>query len=236
MDALRRGSAPEDRFHLVLLGQVLSELHRDAADEARAAAHASLLEDLLEGTVTPDASLVVVEPALRSRARHLHAVRDALALRGRVPFAPCLHAAGCPMLASKEDWCHEDLPVDLPPFLVPLARAAGLRWQGVTFAYLVLRPDRATLREAGLLPLRAVSERRKTKGKEEVWLCGEAADGPGIARVTRLDRDRTDGNAEWDRLRRGDRVRIEPAPALGPSRVRRDTAIAGEGSPDDVRA
>src|SRR3712207_8562489 len=56
-------------------------------------------------------------------------------------FAPCLHAASCPMLAIETEWCHEDLAVDLPPWTVPLARAAGLRWQGLTFSYLVLRKD-----------------------------------------------------------------------------------------------
>ena len=29
------------------------------------------------------------------------------------------------MLAREGDWCHEDLPVDLPPWLVPVARADG---------------------------------------------------------------------------------------------------------------
>ena len=45
------------------------------------------------------------------------------------------------MLATEGDWCHEDLPIDLPPWVAPLARAAGLRWQRLTFSYLALRRD-----------------------------------------------------------------------------------------------
>ena len=74
----------------------------------------------------PDVRLVVVEPALRDRTRHLHRVRERLMASEAVTlFAPCLHRAACPALATKGDWCHEDLPLDLPEWLVPLARAAG---------------------------------------------------------------------------------------------------------------
>jgi SAM-dependent methyltransferase len=230
-DVARRPS--NERFDLVLMGQVLCELGRDEPAAARVASHAALLQSILARAVHSAGSLVVVEPALRARARHLHAVRDAVVASGRAPFAPCLHAERCPMLAGDDDWCHEDLPVDLPSFLVPLARAANLRWQGVTFAYLVLRPDGATLREAGPWPLRVVSERRKTKGKEEAWLCGLAADGAGLVRATRLDRDRSERNAVWDLLRRGDRMRIEPPPAVGEFRLRREVEVR-KGPADDA--
>lgn len=126
---------------LLVLGQVLSELDVALAPEARVAAHAALVADLLERVVAPDGLLVIVEPALRERTRHLHALRDRLVSGGATVFAPCLHAEGCPMLATEGEWCHEDLPVDLPPWVVPLARAAGLRWQRLTFSYLVLRRD-----------------------------------------------------------------------------------------------
>src|SRR5215472_6890137 len=130
------------RFDLVLLGQVLSELDPGARDKA--AAHTAWLGKLLASSLEPQGSLVIVEPALRDRTRHLHAVRDALLAGGEAHvFAPCLHADRCPALTREGDWCHEDLDVDLPPWLVPVARAAGLRWQRLTFSYLVLRRDGA---------------------------------------------------------------------------------------------
>src|SRR5688500_10882299 len=120
---VQRASAKLPQTALVIVGQVLSEIDTQLDGAARAQ--------------HPDA-LVIVEPALRDRTRHLHAVRDRLAFGGATVFAPCLHAEACPALVKEEDWCHEDVAVDLPKWLVPLARAAGLRFQGLTFSHLVL--------------------------------------------------------------------------------------------------
>lgn len=216
----RRATAEEARavavaaggpFDVVTLGQVVSELHRDVPVADRVARHAAWIAELLDRAVADDGALVVIEPALRERTRHLHAVRDALVALGARPFAPCLHARACPMLAREGDWCHEDLPIDLPGWLVPVARAAGLRWQGLTFAYLVLRKDGRSLTEA--LPatsakrLRVVSDRIVTKGKSEVVFCGEDGE---LLRTRRLDRDAAPGNGAWDTLARGELVELDP--------------------------
>ncbi len=212
---------------LVLVGQVLSELDTSRPESERVERHASLLASLLRDVVAPSGSLVVVEPALRNRSRHLAAVRDRLAEEGRTVFAPCLHARACPCLATAGDWCHEDLAVDLPRWLVPLARAAALRYQGLTFSYLVLRNDEATLRRA--LPgsgarLRAISSLMRTKGKSEIWACTDAGE---RLRVRRLDRDRVPGNEAWDELERG---AIVTRPGLDSwrddgTRIARDTCL-----------
>jgi SAM-dependent methyltransferase len=198
------GLAPVGGRHdLVVLGQVLAE------DDAEPAVHAALIERLLAQSVDPGGSLVIVEPALRERTRHLHAVRAALIAGGRRPFAPCLHARDCPMLATPRDWCHEDLPVDLPDWLVPVARAAGLRWERLTFAYLVVRPDGASLRDRlpiGPRCVRAVSNPLISKGKSELFVCGDGAQ-PG-ERVMRLDREKSDANATWNSAARGDILAI----------------------------
>jgi SAM-dependent methyltransferase len=212
-------------YDLVILGQVLSELDRDLGD-ARAQRHASLVQTLAQ-LVRPDGSLVVVEPALRERTRHLHVVRDlVLALPGVKlnVFAPCVHDSPCPILERPDAWCHEDLDVDLPPWLAPVARAAGLRWQGLTFSYLVLRRD-----ERSQVPvadsakprhrLRVVSSPVVTKGKRELFLCGPFEGLPGAAqvKVMRLDRHRAPGNEAWDEAARGDVLTLTPAvPAARP--------------------
>src|SRR5262249_20604063 len=105
-------------------------------------------------------------------------------------------------------WCHEDLPVDLPPALAPIARAAGLRWQGLTFSYLVLRKDGKTL-GAGW---RVVSDPIVTKGKRELFLCGKVSpDVPAERlRVQRLDRHTSPANAAFGELVRGDCVSVAP--------------------------
>lgn len=203
---------------VVLLGQVLSEMDLRASAEERVARQADLVADLLEAAVADDGALVVVEPALQARTRHLHALRDhvlASAKTRATVFAPCLHAAPCPALASETDWCHEDLRVDLPEWLVPLARAAGLRWQGLTFSYLVLRKDgrRAV---AGLshaqrsLRFRAVSDVLRTKGKREVFTCSES----GVrAKVRLLDRDAlAPTGGRFEDIERGDIVTLSAPP------------------------
>jgi len=128
---------------LVVVGQVLSELDLALAASERALRHAAMLAGWLATSVNRGGALVVIEPALRDRTRHLHAVRDALIAAGKAyVFAPCLHNQNCPALSAQGQWCHEDLDVDLPTWLAPLARGAGLRWQGLSFSYLVLQPDR----------------------------------------------------------------------------------------------
>lgn len=203
---------------VVVLGQVLSELDVTMDATERVAKHAALVADLLARVVAPGGALVVVEPALKARTRHLHAVRDALVDRGTTVFAPCLHAKHCPVLAAEGDWCHEDLPVDLPPWVVPLARAAGLRWQGLTFSYLVLRRDERRL-VAALEPvdgartvhLRVISELLRSKGKAEVFACTAAGE---RLRMRRLDRDAADDGPRaaatkaWSHLGRGDVVTV----------------------------
>ncbi len=224
-------------YDVVLLGQVLSELHVGEDDAARVAKHAALVHELVERALEPDGTLVVIEPALRDRTRHLHRVRDALLEVENPPtvFAPCLHAASCPALVNEGDWCHEDLAVDLPAWLVPIARAAGLRFQGLTFSYLALRRDGRTL--AGMLDaargarLRVVSDPLPSKGKHEIFVCGELADSdgsmvPGRVRAMRLDRHRAPGNEVWEDLARGDVVAVAPPPDRARARVSADTTVA----------
>jgi len=216
------------RFDVVLAGQLLSELDVGVPDDARLARHADLIGGWLETRLDERGALVVIEPALRDRTRHLHRVRDTLLARGATVFAPCLHGAPCPALALESDWCHEDLDVDLPGWLVPIAKAAGLRHQGLTFSYLVLRTPAArgdrlvdhVAAPPGAARVRLVSNIVRTKGKREAFLCGEfAADADGRARAVRLDRDASPANAAWPELRRGDLIVLAPALALDRPRV-----------------
>jgi ribosomal protein RSM22 (predicted rRNA methylase) len=224
---------PGRAYDVVLVGNVLSELHVGASASDRVSRHVAFLRDLLDRA---ERALVVVEPALRDRTRHLHAVRDALVAGGGVEvFAPCLHAAPCPALERELDWCHEDLPVDLPAWLVPVARAAGLRREGLTFSYLVLKKSGPTLATLVARPpgarLRVVSGPIPSKGKHEAFLCGEFRAGASgtiaraRARTARLDRDRSASNAAWDELRRGDVFVVEPAPDLDRPRVVAGTRV-----------
>lgn len=200
-------------FDYIVLSQVLSELDRDEPDEAaRAVKHAVFVGELGRAALTEEGSLIVVEPALRERTRHLHRVRAALLDTGVLHlFAPCLHSDACPALTLETDWCHEDRPVDLPEYLVPVAKNAGLRWEGLTFSFLVLR--RAEGNAVSLLPVdalrkRVVSDVRKTKGKNEVSLCGDVEGDARRLRYLRLDREATSENEAFAKLQRGDLVTL----------------------------
>lgn len=205
-----------ERFDVVVLGQVLAELGASEDEDA------ARLAVLLERNVAEHGTLLVIEPALRPRARHLQGVRDRLVARGVTVFAPCLRAGSCPMLANQRDWCHEDLEVDLPGWLVPIARAAGLRWQGLTFSYLALRRDGRSLAALHPAGLRVVSRPLVTKGKRELELCGAG----GLSRVVRLDRDATPANTAYGAAGRGAILRIAPPPAApGPARIGKDATV-----------
>jgi SAM-dependent methyltransferase len=220
-------------FDVVLIGQVLSELDASTED-GKLAVSLEVVRSALD-VAARDGSVVIVEPALRDRTRRLHALRDAIVAEPGekiTVFAPCLHQAPCPARADERAWCHEDLGVDLPHWLVPVAKAAGLRWQGLTFSYLVLRKDRRTLRQESAdsaALVRIVSEALVTKGKREAFVCGELDENgarmPGLVRAMRLDRDATDTNAAWKDVSRGDTLECVPPLDAGRPRIARDTSL-----------
>ncbi len=182
-------------YDLVLVGLALVELTRALGDEAaRGAALATHLETAL-AHVARDGALAVIEPATREEARALQHARGALIDRGVTVFAPCPHARACPMLASERDWCHEDLAdASLPAWLVPVAREAGLRYEGLTFSYLTLRRDGRTLHEfvraaPGDRVLRLLSAPIASKGKTEAVACGDVPGETASTRLMELSRD-----------------------------------------------
>ena len=215
-------------YDLVVAGSVLVEVTRAAGDEiARGAAIADRIHQLVDAApLAPDGAMIVIEPATRADTRPLHHARAALLERGYGIFAPCTHSEACPMLERDRDWCHEDLAANLPPWLVPIAREAGLRWEGLTFSYLVVRRDRThsvrdiVAREAGadLVPVRIVSQPRSTKGKTEAFASGPFEGPTRGPRLMQLDRDvkRAADDEDGGRLAelvRGDLVGLDRAAA-----------------------
>lgn len=192
--------SPGERFDLILIAQTVCELDRAAGPADRVARHAAWLRRLVTQHLTESGAIVVVEPALSGPVRHLMAVRDALVDAGLRPLAPCTHALACPMRADPKGWCHERRDVDLPSWLVPVARAAGLRWEGLTFAVLAFRRDN----HGGVDGWRVVSDALESKGRVDRWLCGVEAGAGVVRRVGRLNRHRSDANAAWDDAQRGD--------------------------------
>jgi SAM-dependent methyltransferase len=188
---------PRGPFDIVLMGFVLNELFAEQEREARIAARAQLLIDVA-AVLAPGGVIVVLEPALKEVTRSLMAVRDVLAARAVAPFvlAPCVRTGPCPMLQGERDWCHEELALALPPALAKVARSAGLRWEGLSYAALVLG-DAPRSSEPNLV--RIVSERLESKGKLELYGCGER----GYERFSLLTRDESAANAAFTEAQRG---------------------------------
>lgn len=203
------GLARAARFDVILIGLMLNELPRTSADfTASAVAQLTALTEHL----VDDGVIIVIEPALRETSRALHEVRDALAQRELPPFvfAPCLgRVKGCPMLRRERDFCHERVPYVMPQKLAEIARAAGLRDTDLTYSYLTLHRARRSLRELGGAgtQFRAVSGALASKGKVELWLCGETA----APRAMRLDRHASPANEAFELAERGSVLLIQPA-------------------------
>ncbi len=228
-------------FDLVVLGLAMNERSGALAQRDPLAQHdddASSAELLraLASALAPGGALVVLEPALRSTARALQRVRDALAASGP-PYVlwPCPHDAPCPMLANERDWCHAELPVELPPPLARLAVDAGLRDEKLTYAALVLRNEpgselaegRAIAAPTGAneiasrgRALRLVSGLLPSKGKLEAIGCTPEGT---LVRLMRLDRHASGANAALAGARRGDTLVVEGAEAAS-GRLRIDAS------------
>jgi ribosomal protein RSM22 (predicted rRNA methylase) len=209
-------SRRDGAFDLILLGFVLNELFLDLPVAERVARRAALLTEAA-GQLAEGGAIIVLEPALKETTRELMQLRDVLAARAAAPYviAPCLHARPCPMLPSERDWCHQELPYALPPALATIARAAGLRYEGLSYASLVLanqpRPGQSNRH-------RVVSDRLESKGKLELFSCSEA----GYVRLSRLTRDASEDNAPFGEARRGDILTLSGAPG----RIGKDSKVS----------
>ena len=196
-----------ERFDVVGLCHALNELFGEG--EQALERRAALLEEAL-AMLKPGGSAVVIEPALRETSRDLLAVRDRIVARGYAVRAPCFYRANCPALAKEGDWCHADHTWRAPGLVEDLARVAGLRKESLKMSYLVLAPKGEAWREPpdGRV-FRIVSEPLEGKGRQRYIGCGPE----GRIGLALQQKHRTEANAAFFELRRGDVVRVtEPEP------------------------
>lgn len=188
-------------FDLVVVGLALNELFVDAPDPI--AARAAWCETIAP-CLADDGAMIVLEPALRTTTRELMAVRERLIPSAALHvLAPCTSDGACPLLRRERDWCHADDALALPEPLAVIARAAGLRWEGLSYAYLTL----GRRARPASLAYRTVGGPIVQKGRTEWHLCHA----PGLVRLAVLHRDR-DETERLETLGRGARVMLSPAP------------------------
>jgi SAM-dependent methyltransferase len=198
--------AGDRRPDAVLLGHVLNELFagKGAAPEAAEERRAALLAEAA-GLLAPGGSVVVIEPALRDTSRALLRVRDRLVAGGLAVRAPCLFRGPCPALLRETDWCHAERPIDPPPLVAEIGRAAGLRKEAVKMSYLVLAPPGETWAPPppGRV-FRVVSEPLPGKGRLRYMGCGPE----GRMGLALQEKHVTEANRGFGALLRGDVVAL----------------------------
>ena len=133
---------------------------------------AALLEEA-RALLAPGGSLVVIEPALRDTSRALLEVRDLLVARRRRGAGALPLPRRLPGAAQGADWCHAERPIDPPPLVAQIGKAAGLRKEAVKMSYLVLAPPGEAWAEPppGRV-FRIVSEPLAGKGRLRYMGCG----------------------------------------------------------------
>lgn len=197
---------PAQPFDLILSLNFLSELPREK--------RGTMAEILLRHYLHQQGRFLIMEPALRVTTRDLMELRDRI-LEKKIALveAPCLHQEACPMLrANQRDWCHAYIPWERPGWIERLDYLAGIRKEYLKCSYLLLSHDvsqrDAWLREKAA-PFkgsvwRVVSGPLNSNGKSERLLCGPADH--ELLRLTRLDRDASPLNHDFENLERGDLV------------------------------
>ena len=197
----KAGTIPQDTYDIIILSNILNELFYE--DNKRIAKRVSFLNTIIDKFLTPDGSCIIIEPALRETTRGMLDVRDNLIKNGFKIYSPCLIDEPCPALLNPKDWCHEDIPWIPPVIIKELDKLTGLRKDSLKFSYLVLRKDKLSLTDVlEKNSYRIVSEPLISKGKLEFYICGHG----GRQLVTRLDKDETPSNIQFQKLQRGDIV------------------------------
>jgi ribosomal protein RSM22 (predicted rRNA methylase) len=191
-------------FDIIVLSNVLNEMF--LRDTDRIMKRTALIRNIMERLLAADGSCIIIEPALQQTSRELLMVRDGIVDGGSHVYAPCLVQGHCPALVNPKDWCHEDRHWDPPELVRELDAATGLRKDSLKFSYLILRNDSLSFADVcGAARYRVVSEPLASKGKLEFYFCGEE----GRRLATRLDKDASPANGPFERLRRGDVVRVQ---------------------------
>jgi Mitochondrial small ribosomal subunit Rsm22 len=194
---------PQAPFNLIILTNCLNEIHADATDPI--ATRSCLVTDLL-ALLTPQGTIMIVEPALRETSRALHQVRDRLLQEKRCTvYSPCLHENRCPALVNRYDWCHEERAWEPPVSIQEIDGDVGFIKDALKFSYLLLQKDGKTIVDRRPDVYRVVSELRELKGEKRAWLCNET----GRPEIGRQDRLASPQNAAFDDWHRGAIVQIE---------------------------
>ncbi len=163
--------ARSDDFNFFVFQNSVHEIFSDPKERLE-----RLLRITRESAKTPGVRwLILIEPALKSSSRDLLELRQGLLQAKHLRlWLPCLDNRDCGALEKGDDWCHEEVAVNLPSWINEVGREAGLRKESVLFSYLVFSigefPEVSTWPKNGF---RMVSQRLERKGYTECHLCSQ---------------------------------------------------------------
>lgn len=185
-------------FDLIIAANVLNEL---GGIEAQYKLCRSLIERYLnEGGV-----FIVIDPALQKTTRQIMELRNLIlqSIPGITIKCPCTHAFPCPMLSfNRRDWCHFYLEWKCPDIIRNVDKLLGIKHNYLKMAYLVFKKYSKRAVQTSKAHWRVVSSPLKSKGKIEIVLCGEGR----LKRIVRLDKDSSEKNRIFDKIKRGDLI------------------------------
>lgn len=88
--------------------------------------------------------LVIIEPASKVSSRDIMSLRDVLYEENQVKIiAPCPEVKNCPLLMSRNNWCHAEFPHQRPKELLEIDRKIGFDREFLKCSYLVLAKPEA---------------------------------------------------------------------------------------------
>ncbi len=175
---------PPGPFDLAAFGHCLNEL---GEGDDRLAVRLALVRKAA-GSLTPDGSVLVMEPATLAASRDALALRDSLVAEGWEVLAPCARTGPCPALAAgAAHTCHDEAAWAMPDGVRRLSEAAGLDRGLIKMTWYVLSPPlslgEATARRVPPDAYRVVSAPMLNKGgRVRYLLCGPAGRFPFSAR------------------------------------------------------
>lgn len=191
------------KFHLVIASHVLNEFP-DRKSQNHLSCELFLHLDLRVG------KFILIEPATKKASRDLQHVRDELVVHqkmGRV-LSPCLHQQICPLnVVNKRDWCHFYFSWQPSKLIQKVDRLIGNKKNFLACSYLLLAPFPSQPLDRPRHLWRVISNVMPTNGKKEVVLCGPA----GRYHLSRLDRNASLKNKDFDQMKRGKLVIYNPS-------------------------
>jgi ribosomal protein RSM22 (predicted rRNA methylase) len=190
-------------FDLILAGNVFAEIESAAFQTM-----APVFEQLL----SPQGTLLLIDPGTRSASRNLIRLRNMLLEQTALTlYAPCLERGLCPSLDNPKDWCHQKLFWSPPEIIEAIDRHTGFtKEKGVQYTYFTFRKDgKRAVDHFCDFPRekmwRVVSYVIKSKGEERLFVCN----GKKRILLRRLAKNASAKNEDFSQVLRGDGVVVD---------------------------